>query len=126
MGNGETIIDYRGALKRLGGDPGLFRDVIRLFDEDAPVLLATIRSAIDQEDFEDLQRAAHSLKGLAANFGARKAVASAQRLERLGKTRSLNHVAETLTDLENEVVRLDHALTPYRADRLRQRQMPTA
>jgi CheY-like chemotaxis protein len=124
--DGDAIIDYRGALERLGGDESLFCDIVRLFDRDAPELLRRIRTCISENDAAELQRAAHSLKGLAANFGAKDAMDSAYRLEQMGKSLSLDGAENGATDLENEVARLDQALSPYREMEIAEPEAPLA
>ncbi|NLS92541.1 MAG: PAS domain S-box protein [Planctomycetaceae bacterium] len=112
--SGEAVIDYRGVLGRLGGDEGLFRDIVRLFDQDAPGLLQTIRTSLAEAEAAELQRAAHSLRGLAANFGAKDAVDRAIRLERLGESGRLDDAAEALEELEWEITRLNRTLSSFR------------
>lgn len=107
-------IDYQGALDRLGGDSDLFRRIIDLFDEDAPGLLQAIREAAAAADPSQLRRAAHSLRGLAANFGAQDAMRSASRLEQMGIAGQVADAGQAITELQREIERLDKALTPYR------------
>ncbi|MDA1053860.1 MAG: response regulator [Planctomycetota bacterium] len=109
-----TVIDFDGAMKRLAGDKDLFRDFIGYFDEDSPKLLATLREAITDGDAPTVERAAHSLKGLAANFGAEACVAAAHELEERGKHHDLANTSELLHGLEEEVRRLGEALRAYR------------
>ena len=107
-------IDYAAALQRLGGDVDLFRKIVSLFDEDAPGLLETIRQSVAAGDPVRLQRAAHSLKGLAANFGAADAMASALRLEEMGKSGDLAGAEEVIGRLAEEIDRLNTDLAPHR------------
>ena len=58
-----------------------------LFVDDAPRHLDRIRKALDAHDGEALLRAAHGLKGAAANFDAEGVVAVARKLEEIGRTR---------------------------------------
>ena len=57
-------------LARVGGDRELLAEISRLFIDDAPRHLARIREALDAHNGESLRRAAHGLKGAAANFDA--------------------------------------------------------
>ncbi|MHB8901069.1 MAG: PAS domain S-box protein, partial [Thermoguttaceae bacterium] len=122
----DAIIDYHGALERLGGDEDLFRDVVRLFDQDIPGLLQRIRTCIEEADAEKLQRAAHSLRGLAANFGARDAAGRALCLEQMGKSRCLEGAANLAEELECEIAQLNRALSPYREPRVAEHEAPMA
>jgi len=108
------VIDYHSALKRFGGDTALFRRIISLFDEDAPGLLQAIRDSVAANNAARLHRAAHSLRGLTANFDAQDAVAHVARLEGMGKSGRLEGAEQAITDLEREITRLDKALAPHR------------
>ncbi len=124
--DGGAIIDYRGAMQRLGGDEGLFRDFVRIFSQDTPGLLHTIRRCIDEVDAVELLRAAHSLKGLAASLGAKDAVDRAHHLERIAKSRCLKDAVEAADELEREVARVIQALSPYRDGQIAEPEAPLA
>ncbi len=72
-------------LARVGGDRQLLAEISRLFVDDAPNHLQRIQSAIESRDAEALRRAAHALKGAAANFEAESVVAAARALEEIGR-----------------------------------------
>jgi HPt (histidine-containing phosphotransfer) domain-containing protein len=76
-------------LARVGGDRQLLVEISRLFVDDAPGHLRRIREALDSHDCESLRRAAHTLKGAAANFDAAGVVDAARSLEELGRTGEL-------------------------------------
>lgn len=97
---GESGLDRQLALSRVGGDEELLKEIAAVFLEDYPNSLREIRTAIDSGDSSLLERSAHSLKGSVANFGARDAVASAWRLEQMGRARQLHDGAGTLRELE--------------------------
>jgi CheY-like chemotaxis protein/HPt (histidine-containing phosphotransfer) domain-containing protein len=73
-------------LARVGGDRALLAEISRLFVEDAPRHLQKIREALDARDGESLRRAAHGLKGAAANFDAEGVVNAARALEEIGRS----------------------------------------
>jgi HPt (histidine-containing phosphotransfer) domain-containing protein len=73
-------------LARVGGDRALLAEISRLFIDDAPGYLASVRLALDASNGEALRRAAHTLKGAAANFDAEGVVAAARALEAMGTT----------------------------------------
>jgi HPt (histidine-containing phosphotransfer) domain-containing protein len=66
----------------MGFDQQLYEEMVRLLVEDCPRRLAQLRSAVDARNLESAQHAAHSLKGLAANFSANQAVQAAAAIER--------------------------------------------
>jgi CheY-like chemotaxis protein len=73
-------------LARVGGDRELLAEISRLFVDDAPRHLQKIREALDTRDGEALRRAAHGLKGAAANFDADGVVNAARTIEEIGRT----------------------------------------
>lgn len=52
------------------GDPELLIDLIQMFLDDAPVKLQAILRGVESGDWEQVERAAHSLKGSSGNLGA--------------------------------------------------------
>ncbi len=82
------------------GDIKLFKEVVEMFSEELPETLKTLSSSIETEDFYKLERAAHTLKGLARNFGAMSISETAYELERLARTHSMvgaEHLVKKLT-----------------------------
>ena len=63
--------------------------------------------------WERVERAAHSLKGLAGNFGAARVVASAQALENLARQRRLDQAREVARQLNQDVDDLKAALAGH-------------
>jgi HPt (histidine-containing phosphotransfer) domain-containing protein len=91
----------------LDGDPDLLNELIDLFLNDAPTLLAGLNEAVRRQDVESLTQNAHSLKGSASNLGARGMAAVCANLERRGRAGSLTGAASACRTLskEFEVVR---------------------
>jgi two-component system sensor histidine kinase/response regulator len=107
------VFDLRQSLARLGGDMGLFRKLVEFFREDCPQLVQQIRDGIEMGEPAAVERAAHSLKGLAASFSAEAAVAAALRLEECGQSADLEGASSALAPLEAHAERLCQALAPY-------------
>ena len=85
----ESPFDLADALRHVGGDKALLKELLQLFAVECPQLLASIRDAINRSDAALLRRAAHSLKGAVSNFGTPAVVAAAQSLENLGHSGNL-------------------------------------
>jgi HPt (histidine-containing phosphotransfer) domain-containing protein len=102
----ESGLDRQFALSRVGGDEELLKEIAAVFVADYPNSLREIRAAIDSGDASLLERSAHSLKGSVANFGARDAVASALRLEQMGRARQMRDCAGALQELEQALASL--------------------
>jgi PAS domain S-box-containing protein len=106
----KPVLNLATALSRLGGDRALLRDMAGFFLEDADQLLNSIDSALERGDAEQVQRNAHSIKGLAANFNAEPCVTVAQTIEDTAKQKKLDGVRLRLSSLRLEVNRLIDAL----------------
>jgi signal transduction histidine kinase/CheY-like chemotaxis protein len=93
-------------LARVGGDRQLLAEISRLFLDDAPRHLERIRSALDARDGEALRRAAHGLKGAAANFDAEGVVDAARALEEMGRKAAFDRPEDAWRTLAAETDRL--------------------
>jgi len=109
-GPGIGLLDPRAVVESVGGDISFLQEIVDLFSEDSPKLLAGIRAAIAASDRQALERAAHTLKGSVSNFGAERARAAALQLEMLGRTGDLTGAAVACRSLEREVAQFTEAL----------------
>ena len=98
-------------LARVGGDRRLLAEISRLFVDDAPRHLDGIRAALDARDAEALRRAAHGLKGAAANFDAEGVVTAARTLEEMGRESDFGEQEFVWQMLTKETARLVAALS---------------
>jgi HPt (histidine-containing phosphotransfer) domain-containing protein len=106
-------MDVGDALSRLGNDRELLSDIIGIFLEDSPALLEKIRRAVMANDPNALQRAAHSLKGLAATLSAEDVAAASRRLELMGASNGLSDAVAAVTQLETLLSELSAAAQGY-------------
>jgi len=106
---GPSAVDLDELRDRLGGDREVVAELVDIFLEDAPALLAEVSAA--GEDLPRLRRAAHTLKGACGNMSARAACEIAGRLQEAaaagdgavaGRARQalLDEVARVLSELE--------------------------
>jgi signal transduction histidine kinase/CheY-like chemotaxis protein/HPt (histidine-containing phosphotransfer) domain-containing protein len=70
-------------------DPELLREMSEVFRQTLPAMMAEIQRALREADAERLRKAAHKLRGAAANFGATEVCALAQQLEQAGESSDL-------------------------------------
>jgi HPt (histidine-containing phosphotransfer) domain-containing protein len=68
-------------IRAIGGNDDLFRRILDLFVSKAPQAIAKVESLRDSSDLANLANAAHALKSLCANIGARRATAACDQLE---------------------------------------------
>ena len=80
-GAAEGPVDLAVALRWLGGDQELLRELVGIFIDDGPKRLKALREAMTASDVQQLEQVAHSLKGSAAILGASRLQESALALE---------------------------------------------
>jgi CheY-like chemotaxis protein len=94
-------------LANFGGDEELLNEVIGLFAKNSVVLLEQCRLRIEEGDAEQLQRAAHTLKGSIGNFEMNAAYQKALALEEIGTSGELSQAEHAYSELETMVGRLN-------------------
>lgn len=107
------LFDRDAALARVGDDEELLTELVKIFLEDYPNNLSAIDKAVASQDPPMLERAAHTLKGAVANFGADAVVREAFELERQGRSGDLSHATENLQRLHETIRQLDYELRPF-------------
>ncbi len=85
-------------------------ELVDTFFEEAPGMLAELRSARAQGDAERFRRAAHSLKSNSNTFGALRLAALARELELAGLSADPAHDLDALAVLDEEYTRAAAAL----------------
>lgn len=80
------IFDLEGVMDRVDNDVELFDEIRDIFFEDYEESTSKIGSAIETQNFEELERAAHSMKSASGNIGAQKAFETAFQMETLGRS----------------------------------------
>jgi two-component system sensor histidine kinase/response regulator len=105
-----TVFDLPRALARACGKRPLLRKVADLFLADCPGLLEQIRGALAAGDGPTLERAAHRMKGSAANLSAARVVDLSERLEMAGSEERFEGADSVCDRLEIEIVHLGIAL----------------
>jgi signal transduction histidine kinase/DNA-binding response OmpR family regulator len=115
---GLPIFDRNRALAQTGGDPELVLDAARMFQQTSGAMLAEVRRAVGRRDAEDVQSAAHQLKGALATLAATAAHDAAVHIETIARTGNLTAAAgPALAALEREIARLEPALAALAAER---------
>jgi len=103
--------DRAELLDRVDGDEELLAELVGIFLEDAPRQMAALKEAMEQGDITLVERQAHSLKGAAANIGARPLSAEAHRLELAAREGNLARDVAVCGRLEQELAKLSTILS---------------
>jgi CheY-like chemotaxis protein len=108
-----STVNCQAAIGRLQGDRSLFAELTQLFDRDAPLLIDRIADGLSSGSPREVALAAHTLKGLAANFDAYRAVQAAGELESLANRGALEGGTRVLERLRLAVNEAVHAVNDY-------------
>jgi HPt (histidine-containing phosphotransfer) domain-containing protein len=92
------------------GATGLLSQVVRIYIQSAPALLAKLRRGMDDGDHELVRQAAHSLKASSANLGAARLAALCKRVESDARARALGPDTPRAHEVEAEYHRVQAAL----------------
>ena len=103
-------LDKDAILERLEGDVELLEEIVQLFLEEFPRLLAALRESLANADAAGLRMAAHALKGSLSNFGSLPAVALAFELETMGRNGDLTNAVTVYASLVTSLEQLKPAL----------------
>lgn len=105
-----SVIDREKLMERVGQSPELLVELIQLFLELGPTMLAEIKTSIENSSANDLHIAAHTLKGSVGNFAADDVFQAALVLETIGRNNNFSGVQESYAVLEREMSRLTDEL----------------
>jgi HPt (histidine-containing phosphotransfer) domain-containing protein len=115
--HGQTLSDLKSPgfdpdslWERVDGDLDLLRDLIAVFAEEFPGMLASMEAAIQFDDAMQLEKAGHKIKGSVLQFSCRSAAAAAQKLEELGRSGTVAGADVWLQTLRLEIDRLTKSL----------------
>lgn len=105
-GAADRPVDLAVALRWLGGDQQLLRELVGIFVDDGPKRLEALRAAMAAADAQQLEQIAHSLKGSAAILGAVRLQESARALEEAARNGFADNNAHLVPELVHEVERV--------------------
>jgi CheY-like chemotaxis protein/HPt (histidine-containing phosphotransfer) domain-containing protein len=112
-----AVIDWSmlAGLRELqtAGEPDFVQEMLALYLDNAPHLIADLRQAIADQNPAALQYNAHTLKGNSASLGAQRLSALSAELEQIGRRGSIEGAPPLLADVEQEFARVRLAMLGY-------------
>jgi HPt (histidine-containing phosphotransfer) domain-containing protein len=96
--------------ERVGGDIELLGDLVEIFAEECPGMMARIEQAVASGNAAELQKTSHKFKGSVLQFSASDAAAIAADLEEMGRTNSMGNASHAFARLKEQVISLNAAL----------------
>ncbi|HPA47961.1 MAG TPA: response regulator [bacterium] len=97
----------------VGGEKDLAREMIEMFHENSVTLMADLRSAITERNYERIEHLAHRLKGSTRLLAAEPATQAALRMEKSGVDKEERDLEEAWKNLVDEIERLKKALATF-------------
>ncbi|MDV6034801.1 MAG: response regulator [Phycisphaera sp. RhM] len=104
------VIDLEFAQTRIPGGAQGVKEVAQLLIDECPKMIHEIREGLANQDANQVRRGAHTLKGSADWFAAKRVVATAKRLETYAHDGDLGSASTVLPELEAEVRQLVDAV----------------
>lgn len=107
------VFDYQASLRRMGQDGNLFREMVGLLRDDGSRRMHDVTAGLTERDANRVRHAAHTLKGLTANFSAARAVEAAEKVERLATAEKWDELEPATANLEAALAELLVALKSF-------------
>lgn len=104
-GDDVVVFDLAQALRVVGDDREILREIIDVYIEDQDEMLKTLSAAFKAGDLASVELHAHSLKGAAANVGGQRVRAVAYEIEKAGREQQLDAAHSHWSALEREAER---------------------
>ena len=105
-----SVFDLRAAEQRIPGGREGIQDMSAELITECNDLVVSIRQGLESSACEDVQRSAHTLKGSASLFGAKRLAAAAQEVESLAAGGDMAAMDSALAHLQKELETFTHAL----------------
>jgi PAS domain S-box-containing protein len=104
-------IDLESAIRQLGGDEGILREIADIFLHEYPGMLNALKIAVDNRDCRAISEISHALKGNLGSFCAEAAADAASRLNELAGSGMADQVSPVYQRLIKEIAYLDKTLS---------------
>ncbi len=113
-------LDVRAGMERLRGNRALLVRLLGDFSRQASEIVASIRTLIDQNEWESARRQAHTLKGISGNLSAFEMYSTVQQLDTAFLKGEMARVPEIMASLETALLHVT-AASAYLSARIESR-----
>lgn len=114
-GSNENAPDWAAALKHLGGDGALLREIVGIVLQEVPCWLRDLERQIACRQCPDIRRLAHTIKGALGQLAAARARAAAEQLEALAAHGNLSSADDAYSQLQQSWTKLEPLLVQFLA-----------
>lgn len=95
------VLDTQLGIQQVGGDSKNYRELLTDFVQQLPAKIQLMHKFCEAHEVEEISRAAHNLKGVAAYLGAKQLSNLAHRLDEQSSGSYTEDLRETIKDLES-------------------------
>jgi CheY-like chemotaxis protein/HPt (histidine-containing phosphotransfer) domain-containing protein len=96
----KQVLDTQLGIQQVGGDSRNYRELLTYFLQELPEKIELVHNFFEAQKVEEISRAAHNLKGVAASLGATQLSNLAHRLDDQSSGGYTESLGETIQDLE--------------------------
>ncbi len=107
---GVPVFDRKGYMERLLDDIELAHSIMEEFLKDIPCQIRTLKTMLESDDRNGVERQAHTIKGTSANVGGEQLRAVAAAMEKAAKVGDLHSVKAQIPEMEVQFARLQEAM----------------
>ena len=108
-------VDWKFASAAVGDDPELLRELVEIYFEEYPKLVAGIQSTLESQAYVELRRFAHTLKGCLRYFGKTRAGDLSGQLEIMARDQQIEGATKLFAELQIELAALLPELKAFAA-----------
>jgi len=105
-----AVFDRQDFLARLGGNEEIFQSLVKDLPEHLSEVMMNLKTAVKENNINDIKIYGHSIKGMAANVSARRLSKAASEIELSAKQGNADAVPRLTEKLEREFEMLLKAL----------------
>ena len=109
----EKLVDWSELMERVDGDRELLKELFELFRGEFPRMRDQLHAAVKQGDLAEIQRAAHTLKGMMVNLSLKQGATLAANIEAAARSGDRLEIIAAKEEFDREAARLVPALEIY-------------
>lgn len=112
----EPCVDLAEVLERVQHDRELLLELFQIFLNDCPKKIEALKGAIKNNDWQQIQQIAHSLKGASGNIAAKRLNATFITVEQMAKENKLEGIREKIGELDGQLAEFRHYAEKLESD----------
>lgn len=100
------LVDEKELKVHFDGDEELISELLEVFESSYPETLNAVKKSLEENNLQDLELHAHTLKGMVSNFFAKTLKDAAFALEKMGREQALENADGHVKTLEDGLPQL--------------------